>query len=615
MRRWLLIGLCLYLASVCSLAQSIPVQEVSALHSAGKIPLNTHLQFTRLPAGTPLADVINLGDDAWTPTHGNRNYGYQPDAFWFRIRLSGIEPIGDSALLRLNLPHHDRIRLAWVADDSVLRQTAVGDARRFADRPLPETVFLFPLDSLGVDTVDLYIGIETTGAIIIPLDLLTREAFDREDKHEMMASAAFFGVMAVMFLYNLIIYLVVRDRAYLYYLAYLVSVVFMLSVMKGMAFRFLWPEIPSLNAYSVIFATGLMPMAAVLFARRFLDLPKAGSTFDNRVVNGLIVVYPLIMLAGLFLPYALVVHTGLFFSGVAVLLGFHLGIKYSLKGIRAARIFAAAWFVYLLFLGLFILESAGFVQPSLLTRHAVEIGSCLEVVLLSLGFADRLNQEKRQRLRAQSQMLLAQQRLNEELESMVQARTEELEDANQKLKRLSISDGLTGVYNRRYFDEQFTLECQRAVRNGGSLCLLLIDADHFKAVNDTYGHGFGDECLKAVARTLGQCANRPTDVVARYGGEEFVVLLPEVDLKGGLNVAENIRSQVENLSLRYDDQAVSITVSVGLVAHSPRHSHIEQNLLEIADANLYAAKAAGRNCVQASSADTSELTMALSTKS
>ncbi|WP_148864245.1 sensor domain-containing diguanylate cyclase [Marinobacter fonticola] len=599
MRRWLT-ALCLCLASSFCLAQTIPVQDASTLLQTGTLPLNPDLQYTRMPAGSSIADVLGLASDAWLPSNGNRNYGYQADAFWFRARLSGMVDIAEGALLRLNLPHHDTIRVALVADGKPLRQFTVGDALPFAARPFLETVFLFPLDAVQSASVDVYIGIETTGAIITPVDLMTRQAFDQDDKRDVMALAAFYGVMTVMFLYNLIIYLVVRDRAYLYYLAYLVSLVFMLSVMKGVAFRYLWPDMPLINAYSVIFATCLMPMAAVLFARRFLNLAVSGSSFDNRLVNVLVAIYALLMVAGLFLPYALVVRTGLFFSTLAVFLGFYLGIKYSLRGIRAARIFASAWFVYLLFLSLFILESAGLIQPSLLTRYAVEIGSALEVVLLSLGFADRLNQEKQQRLRAQSQALQVHRSLNEELESMVQARTEELEEANRQLKRLSISDGLTGVYNRRHFDEQLEIEYQRALRNGDSLCLLLIDADHFKKINDTYGHGFGDECLKAMALTLDQCAHRPTDIVARYGGEEFVVLLPGVNLPGGKIVAENIRSQIESLSLNSQGHAVAITVSIGLIACSPHCLHDKHELLAIADDNLYAAKAAGRNEVKAS---------------
>jgi diguanylate cyclase (GGDEF)-like protein len=167
------------------------------------------------------------------------------------------------------------------------------------------------------------------------------------------------------------------------------------------------------------------------------------------------------------------------------------------------------------------------------------------------------------------------------------------------LVNICLSDGLTGISNRRRFDELLELEWKRAVRSGAMLSLLMIDIDCFKQYNDTYGHVSGDECLKKIARTLCETLNRPFDLVARYGGEEFGCVLPETDADGALHVAEVLREKVESLKIPHDCSQVApyVTVSVGVASMVPSLSMSFITLVEEADATLYAAKAGGRNMV------------------
>ncbi|QDF97412.1 diguanylate cyclase response regulator [Azoarcus sp. DD4] len=180
--------------------------------------------------------------------------------------------------------------------------------------------------------------------------------------------------------------------------------------------------------------------------------------------------------------------------------------------------------------------------------------------------------------------------------------TRKLDDANRELTRLSAVDGLTGIANRRRFDESLLREWRRAARGGLSLALLLVDVDSFKQFNDGYGHQVGDECLKAVARTLEQKLRRPTDLVARYGGEEFAAILPETSESGALAVAEAMRAGVEGLSIthRFSSAAPVVSISIGVATLIPPRG--DDNgfiaLLKAADEALYQAKAVGRNRVQ-----------------
>ena len=176
----------------------------------------------------------------------------------------------------------------------------------------------------------------------------------------------------------------------------------------------------------------------------------------------------------------------------------------------------------------------------------------------------------------------------------------QLREANALLSELSIRDSLTGLYNRRRFDEVFDTEWRRALRTMRPLALLMIDVDCFKALNDSYGHQRGDECLREVARVLEDQPRRGHDIVARFGGEEFAVLLPGSDVPGALRIAQNIRGGVEKLQMEHRDSKISdwVTVSVGVCSRTPNLEEAPGDMLYEADMALYLAKQLGRNRVE-----------------
>src|SRR5690606_28237550 len=174
-------------------------------------------------------------------------------------------------------------------------------------------------------------------------------------------------------------------------------------------------------------------------------------------------------------------------------------------------------------------------------------------------------------------------------------RTEELERTNAKLKQISVTDGLTNLLNRRAFEEVFLTEYKRAYREKSSLAILMIDLDHFKRINDQYGHPFGDLCLIKAAEIISQNIRRPSDVAARYGGEEFIRLLPNTDTHGAVYVARNILRMLAEALVTDGEHQLAMTASIGVSAETPRSSDGREGLLKQADQQLYAAKEAGRN--------------------
>ncbi|MFP2933758.1 diguanylate cyclase [Pyxidicoccus sp. 3LG] len=164
-----------------------------------------------------------------------------------------------------------------------------------------------------------------------------------------------------------------------------------------------------------------------------------------------------------------------------------------------------------------------------------------------------------------------------------------------EIYRLTTMDGLTQIYNRRYFDEQLDRELSRSRRYERVLSLVLLDIDHFKHVNDQYGHLAGDSVLKQLASTV-RTKIRREDVFARYGGEEFAILLPEVSLGGTRQLAEKVRKLVEKQRFEFDRQAIPVTVSLGVATLEPQHRE-PGDLVRSADERLFEAKSAGRNRV------------------
>ncbi len=175
-------------------------------------------------------------------------------------------------------------------------------------------------------------------------------------------------------------------------------------------------------------------------------------------------------------------------------------------------------------------------------------------------------------------------------------KTKELELVNEKLARLSTTDGLTGIANRRLFDQTLLKEWQRSARSQQPLSLLLIDIDYFKRYNDRYGHLQGDECLRQVAGILEGCVKRSGELVARYGGEEFAILLPGADSKEATATAQRCADDIAKAKIMHADSAVSpwLTLSIGVVTQVAAQDRLPESLVKVADVALYSAKSAGR---------------------
>jgi len=195
------------------------------------------------------------------------------------------------------------------------------------------------------------------------------------------------------------------------------------------------------------------------------------------------------------------------------------------------------------------------------------------------------------------------QRHREILEEQVAARTNELAEANKKLKVLARSDGLTGIANRRVFDQELTLEIRRSARTKGNFSLLICDIDFFKNYNDNYGHPQGDLCLQKIAHIINGTFQRAGELVARYGGEEFAIILPGVSEIEVAGLAEQLRQKIWdlNISHNFSNVAERVTISIGAASFIINKVRSNEQIIKIADDALYKAKKNGRNRVETTS--------------
>ena len=303
---------------------------------------------------------------------------------------------------------------------------------------------------------------------------------------------------------------------------------------------------------------------------------------------------------------------------------FNVSVRLWIKSSLIARYYTLALAILFISACVISADTLNVIDLNLSSNYTSMLNMSVETILLGfiLGIshhqqrqvyldtqAELLNKE-RQAQHNQIDMLVLQENTTEELDYKVQERTLELEialrelfETNRELQEKNTIDALTGIRNRSYFNKKYQAEVRKSRRERTQLSVVMIDIGHFKSVNDQYGHLIGDECIKAVARKFKNALKRPSDNVCRYGGEEFVLILPSTDLKGALILVEQLRVKIEKTNIHTDDVTINITISVGIGTAIADITQPENNILTLADEQLYAAKNAERNNVQASHLD------------
>lgn len=523
------------------------------------------------------------------------NLGFSDGSFWLRVQVPP-EPV--NRLLEISYPLLDHVEVYWERRGALIQSHSTGDRRAFDTRPIPHRNFVFLVPS-NTEPVTAYVRIQTQGSVQIPVRIVQSAEFLAQEQVSYGWQTVFVGIMLAMALYNLFVYLIVRHPTYLWYVLTVITAALVQLNLNGLLFQWLWPDLPVLNRYFTTPVIALNIIFAALFAMSFLALRRY-TPYIYRIFQLVIAVAGVTFFYGLFGSYQTgIVIVGIF-GAIVTPLAWVTGLVVWWRGQVLAGFYVLAWTPLLLGHLVLAVSKLGYIPRSFVTELAPQVGVALEVILLSFALAYRINLERRGRLQAQEHALHVQLQANQTLEARVQARTEELERANEQLKAISLTDGLTKVANRRRFDEKLHTEWQRARRHSLPLSLLLLDVDHFKQVNDELGHLVGDDCLISIAELCAGEIQRSGDLLARYGGEEFSVLLPATDEEGAHRVAERLRMVIARTPVYPGDGGapVNLTVSVGVASMIPSEGGEPAELIQRADQALYAAKGGGRNQVR-----------------
>ncbi|APW44511.1 sensor domain-containing diguanylate cyclase [Rhodoferax saidenbachensis] len=600
MRRWLCGGL-LWLLPVLAMAQAVPVQQPGA----GGRDLIGHLTYLDDTGANLTLEQVQAADRAGRfasppPAKGALSFGFTRSAIWLRVLLHN--PGAEPSAQMLEVPNALISQVALFAPDArgAYHATYTGGDLPFATRPYPNRQLVFPLEVPAQSEQVLYLRVQSTIGLLVPVELWNSNDFVEHTRDDYAVQAVYFGMAAAMVLFNLMLFIALRDRIYLLYVSFVLCSAFVLARKGGLAGEFLWPDTLVWSNTSYYGGASLALIAFLMFTRRMLYTATLLPRVDRVLV--VLALLHLVAVVGYGVKIETVSRYALVLFLVTAVVSMSVGFWGVYKKMRSAYFYMGAFAMLLLGGVTTVARTMGWLPSNTLTVDGLQLGSSLEMLLLAFALADRFNQMRRDKLKAQGELMTTQQQLLDSVQASertlalrVEERTQQLQALNDKLEALSMVDGLTGIANRRQFDQVLQKEWTRMQRLGQPLALVMVDVDWFKQYNDQYGHQAGDECLRAIAQAI-LGISRASDLVARYGGEEFVMIAPATDRADALRMAQRACDAVQALALphTYAEMGV-VTLSCGVATVVPQQQHTPEALLRSADEALYQAKAAGRN--------------------
>lgn len=486
---------------------------------------------------------------------------------------------------------------AWLVEHRDLR----------APLPAGESLFehlLLPLPSHLDTPRTFFLRIDSRNSLFLPLTICTRDAYQKRHTRDLLSMGFYYGIMLIIIIYNLILLVTLRERSRLYYILYVIFTALYFAWQNALSMEYIFRTRPDLDYYFGHLSLGLLMLFILLFSRDFLNTKRSSLSTDRVLLSLVISLAAYIILipfgSHLLIPN-LAVGLGLIVSVALLITGF-LSLR---SGFRPARYYLASFVLFLSGAFLYALNYAGILTNAISTAHSFQVCSALQVILLSIAMADQISELRRQTDVAHAetaQALTRTEELNVELQELartleekVQARTSDLQHALLRLEEMATTDSLTGIFNRRKFNEILQDEINRCQRYHRPLALIIFDIDLFKQINDTYGHQVGDAVLRDLAQTV-RANIRGTNILARWGGEEFMVVAPETNIAAAGCLAEKIRRLVDGHTFA---DAGNVTISLGVTAYAPPDT--PDSMMMRVDNALYRAKQNGRNRVEIAS--------------
>ena len=491
-------------------------------------------------------------------------FGFTDKIFWIKVQLKNNTTDTIQQIIELNYPVLDRIDIYALEGQSFILKKKLGD-----HRPYDKSTFMptpnYQVALLPLEEKIFFIQIISDSSMNIGISVQEISDYLISSTTQIKWLSFYFGAVLIMLMYNFLIFLITKNRSFLYYVLFHLSYITFALAISGIAFELFWPNTPVINQYILPISMPFTGAFALLFSIHFLNL-KVLTPKLSKLLYILVFITFMVSLLPFISNYSVSIKIGSLITFLETIILFLIALYLALfKKNTNALFYFIAWIFFLVGVAVSHLSNIGIIPSTVLTSFSSQIGSFFEVLLLSIGLAYYYN------------------RLRKEHDA--------LSYSNEQLRTLSHTDVLTQSYNRRYFYEtvrQYFKETQASKKN---VSILMFDLDHFKNINDKYGHDIGDEVLIAFVKIC-KMHIRKEDIFARYGGEEFVLFLPQASVKISSKIAEKIKHTLENYIFIFAPE-LKVTVSIGISSNT----YELEKLLKEADQALYCAKSAGRNTV------------------
>lgn len=426
---------------VFTLLQGIAV--AASIHDGDPIDLHGEVVYLIDPTGElQLSALRNRPPQHWQPVPASgASFGYTRSSYWFRVQLQNPGFRWEERLLELGYPVLNHIDVYLQTDNRPLQHWQMGDKLPFSSRPFWHRHFIVPLDLAPESKATLWIRVQTESSMQVPLKLWTHEALDRRDQAVNLMYGMYYGVMIAMLIYNLLLYFGTRRRSYLYYVLWVCSIGSFLATLNGTSFQYFWPDATEWNSHVMVIVLAASHIFGAHFCISFLKLDQR----FPRISAGIRVTAAASLLVILLLPwisYATAIRWTMLNVIVSIAVITPISGHLWRQGFRPARYLLVAWGFLLASAVAMALNKFGWLPRNAWTENTLQVGSLVEVLMLSLALADDFNEQRRQRNQARAETFRAQQRLlrlqrqqNETLEQRVAKRTEELAAANSVLRQ------------------------------------------------------------------------------------------------------------------------------------------------------------------------------------
>ena len=478
-------------------------------------------------------------------------------AVWVRFSVSNAGSKLHLKYLSYEFPLVDQVSF-FIPQSTGYKRLDAGHTMSRSAEMIPHRHYIFPFTIKSGQIMTCYLRVVSNTNMLLPLTIWEPAALDRKSYSDQMAFGIIFGIWVAFIAYFAGIALKLRNPAAIWFTIYIGCMGLLMACYHGHLQKILRPAISDLNQLFIVVIIGCLYFTGAKFFRVFLNID-----FYSRRVDRIMIVLQWMGIG--FIPMNIFVNPltplySIILIGIGPLFSTSLSIYFWRKGVPNAKYFALGWIIGHITSEIDLLRTMG-VLPHIFpgSTYMIPVAMISAIIFFSIAIIEQ----------------------------------------SRVYRENADKDGLTGIANRRYFNETMVIEWNRHRRNKWPLTIIIADIDDFKTYNDTYGHTRGDSCLRTLGQVFNKMMRRAGDLAARYGGEEFVMLLPATDSSKASVLAEKIRSSVQALAVKHAASRTArvVTVSIGTFTTVPDDKITISEFIDKADAALYSAKNKGRNCV------------------